>query len=61
MISTHILQEAQAVANRILLVHEGRLVFDGSPEELRKNGSIEDKFYELTNYGRAAVAEGGEA
>ncbi|MDD3732107.1 MAG: ABC transporter ATP-binding protein [candidate division Zixibacteria bacterium] len=57
MISTHILQEAEAVANRILLIHEGRLVFDGGPDELKQNGTIEDKFYSLTNYGRVMPKE----
>ncbi len=52
MISTHILQEAEAVANRILLIHEGRLVFDGRPDELKQEGTMEEKFYSLTNYGR---------
>jgi len=61
MISTHILHEAEAVANRILLVHEGRLVFDGLPDELRRNGTMEEKFYDLTNYGKEAVEEGGQA
>ncbi len=56
MISTHILQEAEAVADRILLIHNGRLVFDGSPDELRKNGSMEEEFYRLTNYGRPVTA-----
>ncbi len=60
MISTHILQEAEAVADRILLIHNGRLVFDGTPDELRKNGSMEEEFYRLTNYGRPEpVAENG--
>ena len=52
LLSTHILQEAEAVADRVLLVHNGRLAFDGSPEDLKKNGSLEETFYELTNYGR---------
>ena len=56
MISTHILQEAEAVADRILLIHNGKLVFDGSPDELRKNGSMEEEFYRLTNYGRPVTA-----
>lgn len=62
MISTHILQEAEAVADRILLVHNGRLVFDGTPDELRKDGSLEEQFYRLTNYGRPVTAgeNGGE-
>ena len=56
MISTHILQEADAVADRILLIHNGKLVFDGKPEELRQNGSLEQEFYRLTNYGRPVTA-----
>ena len=35
LISTHILHEADAVADRVLLVNSGRLVFDGPVEELR--------------------------
>ncbi|RME21276.1 MAG: ABC transporter ATP-binding protein, partial [Candidatus Zixiibacteriota bacterium] len=34
LISTHILQEVQAVADRVLFIHEGRMLFDGTPEEL---------------------------
>ena len=56
MISTHILQEAEAVADRVLLIHNGRLVFGGTPDELRKNGSMEEEFYRLTNYGRPVTA-----
>ena len=44
LISTHILQEADAIADRVLLVHAGRLVFDGSLDELRENGSLEQSF-----------------
>ncbi|RME01406.1 MAG: ABC transporter ATP-binding protein [Calditrichaeota bacterium] len=56
MISTHILQEADAIADRILLIHNGRLVFDGSPQSLREKGSLEEEFYRLTNYGHPVQA-----
>jgi ABC-2 type transport system ATP-binding protein len=62
LLSTHILQEAEAVANRVLLVNNGQLVFDGTPDELRQGRSLEESFYELTDYGRvvpAALEEGG--
>jgi ABC-2 type transport system ATP-binding protein len=49
LISTHILQEADAIAERVLLIHEGRLVFDGTPDEMRENGSLEEPFYRLTH------------
>src|SRR5437867_3307701 len=34
LLSTHILQEVEAVAGRVILVHEGRIVFDGAPDEM---------------------------
>lgn len=49
LVSTHILQEVEPVADRVLFVHQGRLVFDGTPQELAQGGkSLEDKFSELT-------------
>jgi ABC-2 type transport system ATP-binding protein len=48
LISTHILHEADAVADRVLLLHRGRLVFDGAPADMKENGSLEAAFYRLT-------------
>ena len=48
LISTHILHEAEATADRVLLVNNGCLVFDGMLTELEENGSLEDPFYRLT-------------
>ncbi|HWR82473.1 MAG TPA: ATP-binding cassette domain-containing protein [Candidatus Deferrimicrobium sp.] len=60
LISTHILQEVKAIAERVLLIHEGRLLFDGTPQELTREGSLEETFYRMTGYGRrAAEAAGG--
>ncbi len=62
LISTHILQEVHAVAERVLLIHEGKLVFDGHASELEKSGSLEQTFYRMTNFGQPQVsgaAEGG--
>ena len=60
LISTHILQEADAVADRVLLVNSGRLVFDGPVEALREDGSLEQPFYRLTA-GRPAGEAGNGA
>jgi len=57
LISTHILQEVEAVANRVLLVHEGKLVFDGTVAELKDGGSLEEPFYRMT--GREGAAPRG--
>ena len=58
LLSTHILQEVDVIADRVLLIHEGRLVFDGTPEALRRDGSLEASFYALTGNGRAEAHEG---
>ncbi|HEY3044461.1 MAG TPA: ABC transporter ATP-binding protein [Vicinamibacterales bacterium] len=49
LLSTHILSEVDAIAERVLLVHEGQLVFDGTPDEMREEGSLEQPFYRLTH------------
>lgn len=54
LISTHILREVEAVADRVLLVHAGKLVYDGTPQELQEGGSLEEPFYRLTDRGRPA-------
>ncbi len=49
LISTHILQEVEPVAGRVLFIHDGRIVFDGTPKELASdNRSLEERFGELT-------------
>ena len=48
LISTHILHEAEATADRVMLVHRGRLVFDGTLADLVADGSLETTFYRLT-------------
>lgn len=49
LLSTHILQEVTAMANRVLFINEGRLVFDGSVDELTKDGkTLEEQFSALT-------------
>ena len=50
LISTHILHEAEATADRVVLVDSGRLVFDGPLEELQEDGSLERPFYRLTGH-----------
>jgi ABC-2 type transport system ATP-binding protein len=55
LVSTHILQEVDAIADWVLVVHEGRLVFDGSIEAMRA-GSIERHFYQLVGGDAVEVA-----
>lgn len=34
LLSTHIIEDVQSVCSRLLVLHQGRLRFDGTPEEL---------------------------
>ncbi len=56
LLSTHILQEVEAVADRVILIHNGRLSFDGTPDELKEDGSLEKPFYRLTDRERTEAA-----
>lgn len=52
-VSTHILEIAERMCHRVGILQEGRLIAQGSPEELRRavgrgEGSLEDIFLELT-------------
>ena len=57
LLSTHILQEVEAMADRVVMINEGRIVYDGDVASLRKtgNGDIDDAFYKLTR-GNESVA-----
>jgi ABC-2 type transport system ATP-binding protein len=49
LVSTHILQEVEPVADRVLFIHDGKIVFDGKPAEMRKDGrTLEEQFHRLT-------------
>jgi ABC-2 type transport system ATP-binding protein len=49
LLSTHILQEVKAVCGRVLLINEGRLVFDGSVDDMEgTQHDMETRFRQLT-------------
>jgi ABC-2 type transport system ATP-binding protein len=49
LLSTHILQEVDAMADRIIMISEGRLVFDGTMQEVHQAGRTLDQcFAQLT-------------
>lgn len=56
LLSTHILQEVEAIASRVVMINEGRLVYDGSVKDLDRDGQgLDAAFHRLT---RTAVSEG---
>lgn len=49
LLSTHILSEVHAICSRVVMINNGRMVFDGPTAELGSNGSaMESRFRELT-------------
>lgn len=50
LLSTHILQEVEAMASRVVMINEGRLVYDGPVSELGANSDeLEQAFHRLTS------------
>jgi ABC-2 type transport system ATP-binding protein len=50
LLSTHILQEVEAVADRVVMINQGRVVFDGPPADLLHHGAnFDEAFYALTS------------
>jgi len=52
LLSTHLFQEVEAMAGRVLLVNEGKLAFDGTPAEFkaRGTGNMDQAFHTLTTH-----------
>jgi ABC-2 type transport system ATP-binding protein len=49
LLSTHILQEVEAMADRVVMINDGRKVFDGTVEELKNvKGDLDEAFHKLT-------------
>ena len=49
--STHILEEVDAACSRAIIIDQGRIVANGTPEELKaqsKTGKLDDLFRDLT-------------
>ena len=48
LLSTHILQEVPEVADRILLINNGRLIFEGTPDGVKGESSLDAWFNKQT-------------
>jgi ABC-2 type transport system ATP-binding protein len=56
LLSTHILQEVEAMADRIIFINRGRVVFDGTPAEMQGGRpSLDEAFHALTQEDPCAV------
>jgi ABC-2 type transport system ATP-binding protein len=52
LLSTHLFQEVEAMAGRVLLVDDGHLAFDGTPAEFkaRGGGNMDQAFHSMTQH-----------
>jgi ABC-2 type transport system ATP-binding protein len=46
--STHILEEVEAICTRAIIISNGLLVADSTPDDLRKQGTLDEVFRRLT-------------
>ena len=52
IVSTHIMEEVEALSNRVILLNHGKLVKDTTPEELKMlfpENNIETAFFKITH------------
>ncbi len=51
LISTHIMQEVEAICDSVLIMNKGKLLKEGSLDKIKSEfGSVEQAFYKLTNF-----------
>jgi ABC-2 type transport system ATP-binding protein len=49
LLSTHILQEVEAMCNRVIFIDAGRLKFDGTPGEFAaEQKNLDERFHQLS-------------
>ena len=48
--STHVLDVAEKLCNKIAIIKEGKLVASGNTQEVKGNQSLEDVFLELIDH-----------
>jgi len=59
ILSTHILEEVDAVCTRAIIITHGKVVYDGTPSELKErspSGRLDEVFREITTAAAPAIA-----
>ena len=61
VLSTHILEEVDAICNRMIILARGKILVDSTPEGLRKEmgGGLDEIFRKLTTRGKKVAVAGG--
>jgi len=48
ILSTHLLNEVETLCDRVIILQQGRLIYNGSSAEMLTNGSMEQAFLQIT-------------
>ena len=48
VLSTHILEEVEAICERVIIIAKGKIVEDATPQELLKRGPLDEVFRKIT-------------
>jgi len=56
VLSTHVLEEVDAICSRVLIINQGKVVADTTPKDLLSQGRLEDVFRRLTSTEDTAAA-----
>ena len=55
ILSTHLLNEVETLCDRVIILQQGRLIYNGSSAEMLTNGSMEQAFLQITENEAAAT------
>ncbi|MEM7785586.1 MAG: ATP-binding cassette domain-containing protein, partial [Planctomycetota bacterium] len=56
LLSTHILQEVEILCSRVILIDQGKLVFDDAIDQMGQRQELEARFHQLTKFERPVSA-----
>ena len=56
LLSTHVLQEVETLCSRVVLIDEGKIVFDGPINEMGHREAMASRFHDLTGFKATATA-----
>ena len=58
LLSTHVLQEVESLCSRVILIDQGRIVFDEAIGKMGSGTAMAGRFHELTEFAAASSASG---
>jgi ABC-2 type transport system ATP-binding protein len=61
LLSTHILQEVDAMADRVIFIHQGRIIFDGTPSEMKSDHANLDEAFRAMTAAKPSAEEAATA